>query len=55
MESAQPSPPRPTFTRSEMKALRRLRSTYRRERQLFAKQEQARLDFLRWLHRTGRL
>lgn len=43
------------FTHAERQALRALRRRYQQERDLFSAAEHARLRFLRWLVRTGRL
>ncbi len=39
----------------ERRKLRLLRARYRRDRDLFTAHERARLRFVRWLYRTGRL
>jgi hypothetical protein len=44
-----------TFTRREWCALRALRERYEKDRDLFSARERARLRFVRWLYRTGRL
>ena len=44
-----------TFTRPEWCALRALRERYQQDRDLFSARERARLCFVRWLYRTGRL
>jgi hypothetical protein len=41
--------------REERRKLRLLRARYRRDRDFFTSEERARLAFLRWLYRTGRL
>ena len=43
------------FTRTERTTRRALRARYRAGRDLFDRQELARLRFVRWLYRTGRL
>jgi len=40
---------------TEQLALNRLRVRYERDRDLFSRQELARLAFVRWLYHTGRL
>jgi hypothetical protein len=45
----------PTFSRGEWTALAALRVRYHRDRDLFSPCEIARLEFVRWLYRTGRL
>jgi hypothetical protein len=45
----------PTFTPAEKRVLSALRQRYRQDRDLFTQRELARLLFLRWLHRQGRL
>ena len=45
----------PTFSPREWKALRALRGRYHQDRDFFSKRESARLDFLRWLYRTGQV
>jgi hypothetical protein len=47
--------PTPMFTRAQWRALRALRRHFRQDRDLFSEQECARLEFLRWLHRSGQL
>lgn len=44
-----------TFSAAERSALQALRIRYRHGRDLFIPAELARLRFLRWLYRTGRL
>ena len=44
-----------TFTRLAGCALRALRERYEKGRDLFSARERARLRFVRWLYRTGRL
>jgi hypothetical protein len=43
------------LTRAERRALRTLRARYRQGLDLFSVQELARLRFVRWLYRSGRL
>ena len=43
------------FTRTERASLRALRARYRAGRDLFDRQEMARLRFVRWLYQTGRI
>jgi hypothetical protein len=43
------------FTRPEWCALRALRERYQQDCDLFYARELARLRFVRWLYRTGRL
>jgi len=45
----------PEFTAYTWHLLRGLRTRYQRDRDLFSSRECARLEFLRWLYRTGRL
>ena len=45
----------PTLTAAERAALRSLRKQYRENHDLFSTRELARLTFVRWLVRTGRL
>jgi hypothetical protein len=47
--------PAPAFTRAEKRVLSALRRRYSEDRDLFTQQEKARLSFMRWLHRRGRL
>ena len=54
MQTTSPSPMAP-FTRAEQRALRALRARFERNRDIFDSDELARLRFLRWLYRTGRL
>jgi hypothetical protein len=49
------SPAAPAFTLAEQATLRALRARYRAGRDLFDSKELARLHFIRWLYRTGRL
>lgn len=49
------APAQMPFSRREMLALRRLRSTYQQDRDLLSDAERARLRFQRWLYTTGRL
>jgi hypothetical protein len=44
-----------TFTRPQWRALRALRERYQQDRDLFSARSRARLRFVRWLYRTGRL
>jgi hypothetical protein len=44
-----------TFTAPQRRALHALRTRYRQDRDLFSTDERARLCFVRWLVRTGRL
>jgi hypothetical protein len=44
-----------TFTRPQWCALRALRKRYQQDRDIFYARERARLRFVRWLYRTGRL
>jgi hypothetical protein len=44
-----------TFTRPQWWVLRALRKRYQQDRDLFTAREQARLRFVHWLYRTGRL
>jgi hypothetical protein len=45
----------PAFTVAQNVTLRELRARYRAGRDLFDDHELARLRFIRWLYRTGRL
>lgn len=47
--------PTPAFTLTERRLLRALRARYQQDRDLFSDGERARLRFMRWLCRTGRL
>ena len=57
--STQPSTraayPTTMFTAGQWRALRALRERYRQQRDLISEREMARLRFLRWLYRHGRL
>jgi hypothetical protein len=44
-----------TVTRREWCALRALRECYEQDRDPFSARERARLRFVRWLYRTGRI
>ena len=44
-----------TFTRPQWCALRALRARYQQDRDHFNARERARVRFVRWLYRTGRL
>ena len=44
----------PEFTAHTWHLLRDLRTRYQQDRDLFNSRERARLEFLRWLYRTGR-
>ena len=44
-----------TFTRPQRCALRALRERYQQDRDFFSARERARLRFVRWLYRKGRL
>ena len=44
-----------TFTGPQWCALRALRERYQQDRDLFSARERARMRFVRWLYRTGRL
>lgn len=44
-----------TFSRRERRALRALRARFRQDRDVFGAHEVARLRFVRWLYRSGRL
>ncbi len=50
-----PTVPMAAFTADQWEALGRLRDRYPREAEYFSSQELARLRFVRWLYRTGRL
>jgi hypothetical protein len=45
----------PTFTASERRILRALRTRYSVDNDRFTARERAQLSFLRWLYQTGRL
>ena len=45
----------PTYTPDEWHLMQTLRERYRQDRDLFSVAERARLSFVRWLVRTGRL
>jgi hypothetical protein len=47
--------PQQPFTPDEMRILSDLRRRYLQDRDLFSRPEMARLTFLHWLHRQGRL
>jgi hypothetical protein len=47
--------PQPAFTPEEWRVLSALRQRYSQDRDLLTRPEKARLAFLRWLHRQGRL
>jgi hypothetical protein len=49
------STPIPEHTPATQQDLVRLRARYRQDRDLFTRQERARLAFVRWLSQTGRL
>jgi hypothetical protein len=49
------TPATSAFSPAQWWALHRLRRRYWSGYELFSGQEQARLRFVRWLHRTGRL
>jgi hypothetical protein len=49
-----PVPP-PAFTPAQWQALHALHTRYQQDRDLFSARERARLRFLRWLYRMGRL
>jgi hypothetical protein len=55
----QTSIPTPTsttaFTQEEQRALRKLRTRYQQDADLFSQRELAHLCFLRWLFQTGQL
>jgi hypothetical protein len=42
-------------TTTQQQALYRLRARYQQDRDLFSRQELARLRFVRWLYQAGRL
>jgi hypothetical protein len=44
-----------TFTFEEMRTLLQLRARYAQQRDEFTPEQKARLDFIHWLHSTGRL
>ncbi len=43
------------FSFDEMRSLQDMRARYARQGDVFTAEEMARLEFLRWLHCTGRL
>ncbi|HEY8284681.1 MAG TPA: hypothetical protein VIJ28_09885 [Chloroflexota bacterium] len=45
----------PVFNARELRTLRDLRARYQQDRDLFTPREAARLRFIRWLVRSGRL
>ena len=57
--TAQTTTPAPastaSFTPTQRRVLRQLRTRYQHDADLFSQQELARLTFLRWLYQTGRV
>jgi hypothetical protein len=47
--------PPPPFTETQRQSLETLQRRYRQDQDLFSAREMAQLQFLRWLHTTGRL
>jgi hypothetical protein len=44
-----------TFTAAEQRTLNALRARYAQDADLFSERERAKLLFLRWLYKTGRI
>jgi hypothetical protein len=44
-----------TYTGTELSALRKLRTRYQQDQDLWSDRERAHLIFMRWLYQTGKL
>jgi hypothetical protein len=53
--TAATNPAKSTFTTAEQRKLNALRSRYAQDADFFSERERAKLLFLRWLYKTGRL